>query len=215
MYSKHVFLYPAGLKEWTCACAGFNQASQVNQSSNISCWGSRDGVWSLLLACFKTFLPPWQLHLKLLHKVKSNRTTWIHCLFCWSNEAVSWALFRQFEGTMCWFRCSVTSVSSTATCVFTYVLYGLLWRDRNCLLLVQCVYILPLYMILRGKYGHEHTHTFTDTRLFHSNWDSLVRRISANNSWVICAPCRPLAFLFNLLSPTACSLINNAHQHVC
>lgn len=65
------------------------------------------------------------------------------------------------------------------------------------------------YKLHKDMYTHAHTH------FLHSNWDSLVQSISANNSWVICAPCRPLAFLFNLLSPTVCLLINNTHQHVC
>lgn len=107
-------------------------------------------------------------------------------------------------------------LSRKSACDFAYlcvyVLYRLVCRDvsKHLHLGVYSICVHSQYMILPCNV---HYHTYT--HFLHSNWDSLVQRISANNSWVICAPCWPLAFLFNLLSPTACSLINNTHRHVC
>lgn len=78
----------------------------------------------------------------------------------------------------------------------------------------QLYVVVPSYCL----YSSENVHFIisrSDTSILHSNWDSPVLRISANNSWVICTPCRPLAFLFNLLGSAACSFINNTHRHVC
>lgn len=88
----------------------------------------------------------------------------------------------------------------------TGLIWGLVQAIIRC-----CTFILPVFFREHAVYYL----TFRHERILHSNWDSPVLRISANNSWVICTPCRPLAFLFNLLGSAACSFINNTHRHVC